>query len=67
MFRDSRDHQERIVDKEEAHGVNPAKFDGVDDCATLGYLSEPAVLHNLKLRYDAKIIYVPQLFPQFFL
>jgi len=49
--------EEKIVDKEDAQGLNPAKFDGVDDCATLGYLSEPAVLYNLKLRYDAKIIY----------
>lgn len=38
--------------------MNPAKFDGVDDCAQLGYLSEAAVLYNLKLRYEAKIIYV---------
>lgn len=50
--------EEKIVDKEEAHGLNPAKFDGVDDCAQLGYLSEASVLYNLKLRYDAKIIYV---------
>eukprot|EP01128_Nolandella_sp_AFSM9_P009478 TRINITY_DN607_c0_g1_i1.p1 TRINITY_DN607_c0_g1~~TRINITY_DN607_c0_g1_i1.p1 ORF type:complete len:2150 (+),score=740.74 TRINITY_DN607_c0_g1_i1:140-6589(+) len=38
-------------------GFNPAKFDGVGDCAMLGYLSQPAVLHNLKLRYDANCIY----------
>jgi myosin protein heavy chain len=49
--------EERIVDKEEAHGLNPSKFDGVDDCAQLGYLSEAAVLYNLKIRYEAKIIY----------
>jgi len=49
--------EEKIVDKEEAQGLNPAKFDGVDDCATLGYLSEASVLYNLKIRYDAKIIY----------
>ena len=24
----------------------------------LGYLSQPSVLHNLKLRYDANCIYV---------
>ena len=38
--------------------MNPAKFDGVEDCAELGYLSDASVLWNLKLRYDAQIIYV---------
>lgn len=50
--------QEKIFDKDKVHGMNPAKFDGVEDCAELGYLSEASVLHNLKLRYDANIIYV---------
>jgi myosin heavy subunit len=49
--------EEKMVDKDDVFGMNPAKFDGVEDCAELGYLSEPTVLHNLKLRYDAKIIY----------
>jgi myosin protein heavy chain len=38
--------------------MNPPKFDGVDDCAALSNLNEPAVLYNLKLRYDVDIIYV---------
>jgi len=47
----------RVVDRSEAHGVNPPKFDGVKDCAQLGYLSPPSVLYNLKIRYDSNIIY----------
>lgn len=50
--------QSKLVPSTELEGVNPAKFDGVEDCAMLGYLSQPSVLHNLKLRYDAKCIYV---------
>jgi myosin heavy subunit len=49
--------EEKMVEKEDVHPMNPQKFDGVEDCAELGYLSEPTVLYNLKLRYDAKVIY----------
>lgn len=42
---------------------NPPKFDGVEDCATIPYLSEPAVLHNLRTRYDVDIIYVRIILP----
>jgi len=49
--------EEKMVEKEDVFPMNPQKFDGVEDCAELGYLSEPTVLHNLKLRYDAKVIY----------
>jgi myosin heavy subunit len=49
--------EEKFFEKEEVFNMNPQKFDGVEDCAQLGYLSEPTVLHNLKLRYDAKVIY----------
>lgn len=38
-------------------GVNPPKFDGVEDMGELGYLNEPAVLHNLKKRYDADLFH----------
>jgi myosin heavy subunit len=41
----------------EVFPMNPPKFDGVDDCAALSNLNEPAVLYNLKLRYDVDIIY----------
>jgi myosin heavy subunit len=45
--------------------MNPPKFDGVDDCAALSNLNEPAVLYNLKLRYDVDIIYVRDLLTYF--
>jgi len=37
--------------------MNPPKFDGAEDCSTIPYLSDASVLHNLRLRYDADIIY----------
>ena len=46
------------IEKDKADFVNPPKFDGVEDCAELSYLSEAAVLHNLRKRYEADIIYV---------
>eukprot|EP01125_Pyxidicula_operculata_P011624 TRINITY_DN380_c0_g1_i3.p1 TRINITY_DN380_c0_g1~~TRINITY_DN380_c0_g1_i3.p1 ORF type:complete len:2192 (-),score=799.53 TRINITY_DN380_c0_g1_i3:42-6617(-) len=49
--------QQFTVSMDEAHPINPAKFDGVDDCAMLSHLSQASVLHNLKLRYDASVIY----------
>jgi len=36
---------------------NPIKFDGCEDMAELGYLNEPSVLHNMRLRYNADIIH----------
>jgi len=48
---------EVTLKESDVHAMNPAKFDGVDDCAELGYLSEPTVFHNLKKRYDRDIIY----------
>ncbi|KAJ3103253.1 hypothetical protein HK100_004234, partial [Physocladia obscura] len=37
--------------------MNPPKFDKVDDMASLTYLNEASVIHNLKLRYSANSIY----------
>ncbi|KAJ3022959.1 Myosin type-2 heavy chain 1 [Thoreauomyces humboldtii] len=36
---------------------NPPALDGTDDLAFLSYLHEPAVLHNIKLRYLQQNIY----------
>ncbi|KAJ3167106.1 Myosin type-2 heavy chain 1 [Geranomyces variabilis] len=36
---------------------NPPALDGTDDLAYLSYLHEPAVLHNIKLRYLQQSIY----------
>lgn len=38
--------------------MNPPKFDRVDDMADLTHLNEPAVIHNLTVRYRANQIYV---------
>lgn len=38
--------------------VNPPKFEKVEDMADLTYLNDAAVLHNLRQRYYAKLIYV---------
>ncbi|MED6146625.1 hypothetical protein PIB30_036213 [Stylosanthes scabra] len=37
--------------------ANPKIFEGVDDLMKLGYLNEPSVLHNIKLRYSQDMIY----------
>lgn len=52
------DGKEVKVEKEKANFMNPPKFDGVEDCAQLSHLNEPAVLDNLRKRYNADIIYV---------
>jgi len=49
--------EERTFSPKEIAPVNPVKDDGVDDCAMLGDLSQPSVLHNLKLRYYANVIH----------
>lgn len=49
---------ELVVKVDKDMYINPPKFDGAEDCAELGYLSEAAVLHNLRKRYDSDIIYV---------
>jgi myosin protein heavy chain len=38
--------------------MNPPKFDRVDDIADLTFLNEAGVVHNLRLRYAAGMIYV---------
>lgn len=44
--------------KDNVHQVNPPKYEKVEDMADLTYLNEAAVLHNLRQRYYAKLIYV---------
>lgn len=50
--------QEKTIKKELLSQVNPPKFEKVEDMADLTYLNEAAVLHNLRQRYYAKLIYV---------
>jgi myosin protein heavy chain len=49
--------QQRDVHEEEVDKVNPAKFDKADDMAELTHLNEPSVVHNLRMRYQADLIY----------
>ena len=38
--------------------MNPPKFEKCEDMSNLTYLNEASVLHNLRARYQAKLIYV---------
>ena len=38
--------------------MNPPKFEKIEDMATLTYLNEASVLHNLRQRYYSSLIYV---------
>ena len=38
--------------------MNPPKFEKCEDMSNLTYLNEASVLHNLRSRYQAKLIYV---------
>ncbi|GBP36662.1 Myosin heavy chain, muscle [Eumeta japonica] len=49
--------EEKTFKKELLSQVNPPKFEKVEDMADLTYLNEAAVLHNLRQRYYAKLIY----------
>jgi len=42
--------------------MNPPKFEKIDDMANLTYLNEASVLHNLRSRYNAGLIYVSEIF-----
>ncbi|KAJ3288425.1 Myosin type-2 heavy chain 1 [Rhizoclosmatium sp. JEL0117] len=37
--------------------MNPPMLEGIDDLSNLSYLHEPAVLHNVRLRYSQQQIY----------
>src|ERR1700686_839737 len=52
---------ERIVDSQAVDKVNPQKFNLADDMADLTYLNEASVIHNLRQRYEADLIYVSPL------
>ena len=49
---------DRIVDSRDIDKVNPPKFNLADDMADLTYLNEASVIHNLRQRYEADLIYV---------
>jgi hypothetical protein len=50
--------QTRTFSEDDLSKMNPPKFDKVDDIAELTHLNEASVIHNLRQRYDDKLIYV---------
>ncbi|XP_076340339.1 myosin heavy chain, muscle-like isoform X1 [Tachypleus tridentatus] len=48
---------ERVLKKDQLQQVNPPKFEKAEDMSNLTYLNDASVLHNLKQRYYAKLIY----------
>ena len=50
--------QEIEVDINNTQQMNPPKFEKVEDMASLTYLNEASVLHNLRQRYYSSLIYV---------
>ena len=49
---------DRTVDSQHVDKVNPPKFNLAEDMADLTYLNEASVIHNLRQRYEADLIYV---------
>lgn len=49
---------QRTLKKELLQQVNPPKFEKCEDMASLTYLNDASVLHNLKERYYIHLIYV---------
>ena len=50
--------QQKTVHKDAVHQRNPPKFEKCEDMSNLTYLSEAAILHNLRSRYYMQRIYV---------
>lgn len=46
------------MDINDTQQMNPPKFEKVEDMASLTYLNEASVLHNLQQRYYSSLIYV---------
>jgi len=49
--------EEKTFKKDHVQSRNPPKFFCIEDMANMTYLSESAVLHNLRSRYQATLIY----------
>ncbi|XP_019770173.2 myosin heavy chain, muscle isoform X3 [Dendroctonus ponderosae] len=49
--------EEKNFKKELVSQVNPPKYEKAEDMSNLTYLNDASVLHNLKQRYYAKLIY----------
>jgi myosin heavy subunit len=48
------------MDINDTQQMNPPKFEKVEDMASLTYLNEASVLHNLQQRYYSSLIYVSE-------
>lgn len=55
-------HEEKSFKKDLVGQVNPPKYEMTEDMSNLTYLNEASVLHNLRQRYYAKLIYVSILY-----
>ena len=51
-------HDKKVFKRDQIQQVNPPKFEKCEDMSNLTYLNEASVLHNLRSRYQAKLIYV---------
>merc|ERR1719297_174747 len=50
-------HEKKVFKSEEVGQVNPPKFEKCEDMANLTFLNEASVFWNLKVRFQAKLIY----------
>lgn len=50
--------QEKTFKKDLVGQVNPPKYEKCEDMSGLTFLNDASVLHNLRQRYMAKLIYV---------
>lgn len=57
------DKQSKDFKKDLVGQVNPPKYEKCEDMSNLTYLNDASVLHNLRQRYLAKLIYVSTVVP----
>lgn len=50
--------QQKTLKKDLLQQLNPPKYEKCEDMSNLTYLNDASVLHNLKERYFAELIYV---------
>merc|ERR1711953_664348 len=50
-------HEKKVFKTAEIGQVNPRKFEKIEDMANLTFLNDASVFWNLKIRYQAKLIY----------
>ncbi|XP_059177767.1 myosin heavy chain, striated muscle-like isoform X1 [Physella acuta] len=53
----NKNNETKAFKKDDIQQMNPPKFEKIDDMANMTYLNEASVLHNLKSRYSAGLIY----------